>query len=93
MISVTPLAKDKMKTALQARKDDETTLIRLARSSDDPQKLGFTLDTEKRGDQVIRDNKGEKLLLIGEDIGPTLVGLVLDYRYSGQRMCFTISHS
>lgn len=93
MISITSLAKDKMRAALQAEKKDETSLIRLARSSDDPQKLGFLFDKEKEGDQVIRDNKGEKLLLIGEDIGPTLVGLVLDYRDSGQGMRFTITQS
>jgi Fe-S cluster assembly iron-binding protein IscA len=93
MLSVTSLAKEKMKQALQTEKEDEESLIRITRSSDPPQALGFLIDTEKEGDQVIRDNEGEKLLLIGEEIGPTLVGLVLDYRDTGQGMRFIITQS
>jgi Fe-S cluster assembly iron-binding protein IscA len=93
MLSITSLAKEKMKHALENEKEDEESLIRITRSSDSPHALGFLIDTEKEGDQVIRDNEGEKLLLIGEEIGPTLVGLVLDYRDSGQGMRFTITQS
>jgi Fe-S cluster assembly iron-binding protein IscA len=93
MLSVTSLAKEKMKYALQAESKDEESLIRITRSSDPPHELGFLIDTEKEGDQVIYDNEGEKLLLIGEDIGPVLVGLVLDYRDTGQGMRFTITQS
>jgi Fe-S cluster assembly iron-binding protein IscA len=93
MLSVTSLAKEKMKHALQAEKENEESLIRIARSSEPPYALGFLIDTEKEGDQVIRDNEGEKLLLIGEEIGTTLVGLVLDYRDTGQGMRFTITQS
>jgi Fe-S cluster assembly iron-binding protein IscA len=93
MLSVTSLAKEKMKYALENEKEDEESLIRITRSSDESQTLGFIIDTEKEGDQVIRDDEGEKLLLIGDEIGPTLVGLVLDYRDTGQGMRFTITQS
>jgi Fe-S cluster assembly iron-binding protein IscA len=93
MLSVTSLAKEKMRHALQAKQEDEDSLIRITRSSDPPHALGFLIDTEKEGDEVIRDSEGEKLLLIGEEIGPTLAGLVLDYRDTDQGMRFTITQS
>jgi Fe-S cluster assembly iron-binding protein IscA len=94
MLSLTSSAKEKLKNTLQeAEKKEENSLIRIERSSNDPQQLGFLLDTEKEGDQVIRDSEGEKLLLIGQDVAPMLVGLELDYGDTGQGMRFTITHT
>jgi Fe-S cluster assembly iron-binding protein IscA len=93
MLSVTSSAKEKLKDDLHEAREDEMSLVRIAHSSQDPQKLGFTLDLEKEGDHVITDDEGEKLLLIGEDIGPTLTGLVLDYGDTEEGLRFTITQS
>jgi Fe-S cluster assembly iron-binding protein IscA len=93
MLSVTFSAKEKLKANLQNEKKDEESLMRLGRSSTDPQQLGFLLDKEKEGDQVIMDNDGERLLLIGQDVAPVVDGLVLDYRETTQGTAFTIARS
>ncbi|MDY7034687.1 MAG: hypothetical protein SV375_00795 [Thermodesulfobacteriota bacterium] len=90
MFSVTSSAKEQLKINLQKEKKDEGTLIRLAPSPSNPEQLGFFLDTEKKGDRIIEDNKGERLLLIGKDIAPTLTKVVLDYAITAQGMGFTL---
>lgn len=93
MLSVTSAAKEKLKNDLQAERKAPDSLIRLGPTSDDPQQFGFTLDTEKRGDLVIEDNEGEKLLLIDEDADSVLAGAVLDYADKGQGSRFTLTNS
>lgn len=93
MLSVTSAAIEKLKNDLQAVRKDKDFLVRLGPASDDPQKLEFTLDTEKKGDLVIEDNEGEKLLLIDEDVNSILTGAVLDYADRGQGLRFTLTNS
>jgi Fe-S cluster assembly iron-binding protein IscA len=93
MLSVTFSAKEKLKNILQEERKDEESLISIARTSSNPQQIGFALDKEKEGDHVIEDNDGESLLLIKEDLAPILSGFVLDYRDTGQGMRFTITRS
>ena len=93
MLSVTSSAKEKLKVDLQKEEKDDETLIRIARSSSDPQQLGFFLDKEKEGDRVIEDNQGEKLLLIADDLAAILTGAVLDYGDTSEGAKFTLTHS
>jgi Fe-S cluster assembly iron-binding protein IscA len=90
MLSVTSSAKNKLKNQLQAEKEGEESLIRIARSSNNPHEFGFFLDKEKEGDHVIKDNERKKLLLIGENTSPVLDNFILDYLDSGQGMNFTL---
>jgi len=91
MLTVTDSAKDKLRDDLQKQKEDEETLVRIARSSSDPQQVGLFLDKEKEGDQVIADNEGERLLLIDQDMAHSLTGVTLDYVNTGQGMSFTLT--
>jgi Fe-S cluster assembly iron-binding protein IscA len=84
MLTVTDSAKDKLKDDLQRQKEDEETLIRIARSSSDPGQVGLFLDKEKEGDRVIADNQGERLLLIDQDMVNILTDMTLDYSDTGQ---------
>jgi Fe-S cluster assembly iron-binding protein IscA len=93
MLSVTSAAKEKLKNDLQTERKAPDSLVRLAPASDDPQKFGFTLDKEKKGDLVIEDNEGEKLLLIDEDVNSLLTEAVLDYADKGQGLRFTLTNS
>ena len=93
MLSVTSSAKEKLKDDLRKEEKDDETLIRIARSSSDPQQLGFLLDKEKEGDRVIEDNQGEKLLLIADDLATILTGAVLDYGDTSEGTKFTLTHS
>ena len=91
MLSVTDAAKEKLKDDLQGEKESEETLIRIAPSSGDPQQLGFFLDTEKEGDQIISDNEGLNLLLIGKNMAAVLSEAILDYGETDQGMKFTLT--
>jgi Fe-S cluster assembly iron-binding protein IscA len=91
MLTVTSSAKDILKEDLQRQRDDEETLIRIARSSSDPQQVGLLLDKEKEGDHVIADNEGDKLLLIGQDMGNILTEKTLDYKDTDQGMRLTLT--
>jgi Fe-S cluster assembly iron-binding protein IscA len=93
MLSVTSSAKEKLKVDLQKQEKDDETLIRIARSSSDPQQLGFFLDKEKEGDRVIEDNQGEKLLLIADDLAAILTSAVLDYGDTSEGTRFKLTHS
>jgi Fe-S cluster assembly iron-binding protein IscA len=90
MLTVTSSAKDILKEDLQTLREDEETLIRIARSSD-PQQVGLFLDKEKEGDQVIADNEGEKLLVIDQDMGNILTEKTLNYSDTDQGMRLTLT--
>jgi Fe-S cluster assembly iron-binding protein IscA len=91
MFSATSSAKKKLKDVLEREKDSEEKLIRIGPSSEDQQQLGFFLDTEKEGDQVILDDKGTKLMLVGENVADILNEHTLDYREMGEEMKFTLT--
>jgi len=91
MLTVTFSAKDKLKENLQREKKDEETLLRIASSQSDPQRVGLFLDKEKEGDHVVADNDGERLLLIDQGMAEMLTGLTLDYVNTGQGMNFTLT--
>jgi Fe-S cluster assembly iron-binding protein IscA len=90
MFSATFSAKKKLKDVLEREKDSEEKLIRIAPSLEDQQQLGFFLDTEKEGDQVILDDKGTKLILVGDNVANILNEHTLDYREMGDEMRFAL---
>ena len=91
MLTLTSSAKDVLKEDLQRQRDDEETLIRIARSSSDPQQVGLFLDKEQEGDHIIADNEGEKLLLIDQGMGNILYEKTLDYNDTDQGMKLTLT--
>ena len=92
MLSVTSLAKEKLKEALNTEKKEENTFIRIAPSSTASGGIGFILDREKHGDEIIEDDSGQKLILLGADMAPLLNGMLLDYKDTDKMgMQFTIT--
>lgn len=77
MITVTDSAKQHLKDALLANTDDPTISLRLVAKPGG--KLGFMLDGETEGDQVV-EHKGTRVLLVGEELIPVVTGLTLDVR-------------
>lgn len=77
MISVTDSAKKYLKNALLAHSDDPDISLRLVAKPGG--QLGFMLDRETEGDQVV-EHKGTKVLLVGEGLVPVVTGLILDVR-------------
>ena len=93
MLSLTPSAKEKLKENLDEVRIDESTFIRIAPSESNPSEIGFQIDQPKKGDQLIEDDKGEGLLLVGEDIASILDDMVLDYVDSPDGKGFNLSRS
>jgi Fe-S cluster assembly iron-binding protein IscA len=77
MITVTNSAKQHLKDALLANTDDPAISLRLVAKPGG--KLGFMLDAETEGDQVV-EHKGTRVLLVGEELLPVVTGLTLDVR-------------
>lgn len=90
MLSLTPSAKVKLKENLDEVRIDEITFIRIAPSQSNPKEVGFQIDQPKKGDQLIEDDKGEGLLLVGEDIASIIDDMVLDYVDSPSGMGFNL---
>ncbi|NIN92922.1 hypothetical protein GTN42_05380 [bacterium] len=91
MITVTATAKEKLKELLQKQITEPEAAIRIVRSTAVPNRLELVLDKEKEGDQVVKSEKGTRLLLIASDLAPVLKGLVIDYQETPQGTGFTIS--
>ncbi|MFQ5849366.1 MAG: hypothetical protein ACE5JU_02110 [Candidatus Binatia bacterium] len=93
MLTVTATAKKKLEEALQGKPGESQVTFRLVVSSSRPTRIAITLDKEKEGDQVVRNEEGVKLLLIGPDVVSELEGLVFDYKPGPRGAAFTLSKS
>lgn len=89
MLTVTSIAKLKLKEALEERSAGPGTTFRLALSP----KLkhpSISLDKERQGDNVVESAEGTKLLLIGPDVVPEVSRGVLDYKKTPQETGFML---
>jgi len=91
MLTVTGTAKEKFREALQARKMDPEIAMRIILSHSKPNWLELVFDKEKEGDQVVRNEEGRKVLLIGADLVSALEEMVIDYQETPEGTGFTIS--
>jgi Fe-S cluster assembly iron-binding protein IscA len=91
VLTVTTIAKEKLKQALQKQTTDSEMAIRIVSSSSEPNRLELVLDKEKEGDQVVETEEGVTLLLIGPDLVSALEGFVVDYQETPEGAGFSIS--
>jgi Fe-S cluster assembly iron-binding protein IscA len=91
MLTVTITAKEKFEEALRSRATDPESAVRIILSPSKPNRLELVLDKEKEGDQVVRTEKGRKILLIGADLMLALEETVVDYKETTEGTGFTIS--
>jgi len=90
MLTVTPLAAEKLKEAIQAKTTDPEVCIRLIPSPSKPNQLEMALDKERQGDQVV-ESEGVKILLLSPELASVLEGMVIDCQETPQGVHFTIS--
>jgi Fe-S cluster assembly iron-binding protein IscA len=90
MLTVTEIAKEKLREHLQTKTTDPEMAIRLVTSPSEPKQFTLVLDKEKEGDKVV-ESKGIKLLLIRPDLVSELEGLVVDYQETTEGEGFIIS--
>ena len=92
IIGVTRVAKKELKKILEKQKMKPEYLLRITLSSSNPDQFEFIMDVQKEGDHVIKDNNGDKILLIGQDIVPELEGMVIDYRDNSEHSGFVVTN-
>lgn len=90
MLTVTREAKEKLVEGLKELAQDPETAVRIGISSGAPGQLEFTLDTQKQGDQVVFDDAGAKVLLVGAELSRAMIGLVMDYVETPEGAGFTL---
>ncbi len=90
MLTVTHAAREKLVEGLQELTQDPAMAVRMAMSSEAPRELEFSLDTERHGDQVVFDEGGAKVLLIGAELSQAMLGLVMDYVETPDGAGFTL---
>ena len=90
MLTVTDVAKEKLKSSLLRMKKDSKTTIRLIPSTKDPGKWKMIWDREKAEDQVVESDDGIKILLIGADLDTAMKGMVVDFRTTPEGTGFAI---
>lgn len=91
MLTLSPSAKERLEKDLMKLQSGSLALIRISFSRADPKELRLFLDREKKGDLTIKNEKGEKLLLISEDLAPAFDGMILDYGDTPNGKQFTIT--
>jgi hypothetical protein len=93
MLAVTANAKERLRDILLELKPKESdfSLLRVEKQSSDSEKIVIILDTERKEDNVIMDNEGDKLLLIGPDLNPSFAGMILDHTETDNGKNFIIS--
>lgn len=79
MLEVTTSAKAKLEELLRLQQPEPGMAARLSASAEGKE-LQLVWDQEREGDQVIRSEQGEGLLLIGPDAAPMLDTRVMDYQ-------------
>jgi len=90
MLTVTEVAKEKLKSRLLRLKKDSEARIRLIPSSKKPGKWKMIWDKERPEDQVVESKDGIKILLIGTDLVRAMEGMVVDFRTTPEGTGFAI---
>lgn len=91
MLTVTEIARKKLREYLQTKTTDPEIAIRLVASPSEPNRYTLVLDKEKKGDQVVESEAGIKMLLIEPYLASEIEGLVIDYQETPEGSGFSIS--
>jgi Fe-S cluster assembly iron-binding protein IscA len=91
MLTVTKRAKARLVQARRQQTEDPNKAIRLILAPSLFSPVAFILDEQEEGDQVVRDEYGDKVLLLGPSVGATLDDSLIDYCETQSGSCtFTL---
>lgn len=90
MLTVTGRAKERLIQALSQQTTDPDKAIRLILAPCPSQPLGFILDEQEEGDQVVKADDGRKVLLLGPSVGAALEDSLIDYCETDMGAAFTV---
>ena len=90
MLTVTGRAKARLVQALRQQTSDPEKAIRLVIAPCISTPLGFILDEQEEGDQVVKAEDGSKVLLLGPSVGAALDNSLIDYCETPRGTTFTL---
>ena len=90
-ITLTELAKEKLKETIQEKATKPDLSVRIIPSSQQENSFKFVLDREREGDFVFVNEEGQKVLLLQTDVALNLEGYVIDYKQTSGGAAFTIN--
>ena len=90
MLTVTGRAKARLVQALRQQTADPEKAIRLVLAPSPSKPLGFILDDQAEGDQVVKAEDGSKVLLMGPSVSAALDNSLIDYCETSMGAAFTL---
>ncbi len=79
MFTVTETAKEKVESIYEEEQPAEERTIRIISSPGESKRFILMWDTVRDGDQVIRNEDEEDLIVVGKELRPMFDALTLDY--------------
>lgn len=89
-MTVTKVAKEKLKSRLLRLKTGSRTTIRLIPAPKKPGSWKMIWDKERPKDQVVKSEDGIKILLVGAELVRAIEGMVVDFRTTAEGTGFAI---
>jgi Fe-S cluster assembly iron-binding protein IscA len=90
MLTLTGRARARLVEALRQQTTDPEKAIRLVLAPSLSQPVGFILDNQEEGDQVVKAEDGSKVLLLGPSVGAALDNSLIDYCETSMGAAFTL---
>lgn len=90
MLTVTGRARARLVQVLKQQTTDPGKAIRLVLAPSPSRALGFILDDQEEGDQVVKAEDGSKVLLLGPSVGAALDNTLIDYCETSMGAAFTL---
>lgn len=90
-ITLTDLAKEKLKETIETKATQPDLSVRIIPSSQKENCFKFVLDREREGDYVFVNDDGLKVLLLQNEVAVNLEGYVIDYKKTSAGAAFTIN--
>ncbi len=90
MLTITGRAKARLVHVLRQQTLDPGKAIRLVLAPSLSTPLGFILDEQEEGDQVVKAEDGSNVLLLGPSVGSALEDSLIDYLETPMGDAFTL---
>lgn len=90
MLTVTKRAKARLAEAIRQQTEDPNKAIRLILAPSLFSPIAFILDEQEEGDQVVKDEDGDNVLLLGPSVGAALDDSIIDYCETNMGCAFTL---
>ena len=90
MLKVTDKAKQEIKRLLRSKTDDPNDCVRISLSVGG-ERLFMSIDKQKNGDKIVKDETGKNILLVNSDLSPSLEGKIFDFQEGNKGGIYTLS--